>query len=74
MLFNSVKETNRLREETNSLLSKGMSNIYLKVTIQKKWHSQNLDFLYLKNLSWGKFFGSSNSRRYNWILQLLAGT
>ena len=36
MLFNSVKETNRLREETNSLLSKGMSNIYLKVTIQKK--------------------------------------
>ena len=74
MLFNSVKETNRLREETNSLLSKGMSNIYLKVTIQKKWHSQNLDFLNLKNLSWGKFFGSSNSRRYNWILQLLART
>ena len=28
-----------------------MSNIYLKVTIKKNWHSQNFDFLCLKNLS-----------------------
>ena len=33
MFFNSIKEINRLRKETNTLLSKGMSSIYLKVTI-----------------------------------------
>ena len=32
---NSVKEINRLRKEISRLLSKGMSNIYLKVTIEK---------------------------------------
>ena len=58
MFFNSVKETNRLKneinrllsegmwvfliiffnsiKEINSLLSKEMSNIYLKVTIEEK--------------------------------------
>ena len=35
MFFNSVIEINRLRKEINRLLSKGMSNIYLKVTIDK---------------------------------------
>ena len=34
MFFNSVKEINRLRKEINMLLSKGMSNIYFKVTIE----------------------------------------
>ena len=34
MFFNSVKEMNRLRKEINKLLSKGMSKIYLKVTIE----------------------------------------
>ena len=33
MFFNSIKEINRLRKEISRLLSKGMSNIYLKVTI-----------------------------------------
>ena len=33
MLLNLIKEINRLREEINRL-SKGMSNIYLKVTIE----------------------------------------
>ena len=32
--FNSIKETNRLRKEINRLWSKGMSNIYLEVTIE----------------------------------------
>ena len=40
MFFNSVKEINRLRKETNRLLSIGMWNIYLKVTTEKNWHSQ----------------------------------
>ena len=33
-VLNLIKETNRLRKEINRLLSKGMSNIYLKVTIE----------------------------------------
>ena len=36
MFFNSIKEVNRLRKEINRILNKGMSNIYLKVTIEKK--------------------------------------
>ena len=34
MLFNSIKEINRLRKKINRLLSKGMSSIYLKVTFE----------------------------------------
>ena len=64
MFFNSVKEINRL-------LSKGMTNIYLKVTIKKNWRSQNFDFLSLENLSQGQFLGSSNSGRFHWTLKLL---
>ena len=40
-----------------------MSNIYLKVTTEKNWCSQNFDFLSLKNVSPGQFLGSSNSHR-----------
>ena len=41
---------NRLRKEINRLLSKEMSNIYLKVTIDEKNQlSQNFDFLGLKS-------------------------
>ena len=38
MFFNSVQEMNRLRR----LLSKEISNISLKVNIEKKWHTQSL--------------------------------
>ena len=59
MFFNSIKEINRLRKEIYKLLSKGMSNIYLKVTIEEKnWRSQNFDFLGLKNFSPGQFWGA----------------
>ena len=34
MFFNSIKEINRVRKEINRVLSKGMSNIYLKVTME----------------------------------------
>ena len=55
--FNSVKEINRLRKKINRLLSKGMSNIYLKFTIEEKnGHSQNFNILGLKNLSPGQFW------------------
>ena len=64
-----------LIKETNRLLSTGMSNIYLKVTIEKKWPTQNFDFLSLKSSSSGQLLGSSNWRRYitefsNLLLQL----
>ena len=49
----------------NKLLIKGISNIYLKVTIDKNCRSRDFDFLSLKNLSPGQFLGSSNSRRYH---------
>ena len=37
MFFSSIKEINRL-------ISKRISNIYLKLTIKKNWHSQSFDF------------------------------
>ena len=67
MLFSSNKDMNRL-------ISKAMSIIYLKVTIEKKWRSRNFDFLSLKNLTLGQFLESSNSRRYNWVLKPLVAT
>ena len=56
---------NRLRKEINRLLCKGMSNIYLNVTIEEKnvlkmfcWRSQNFNFLGLKNVSRYQFWGA----------------
>ena len=43
----------------NRLTSKGMSNIYMKVTMEKKLHSQNFDFLSLKNSPLDPFGGTS---------------
>ena len=42
IFFSSVKEI-------NTLVSKGMTNIYWKVTIEKKWRTQNFDFQSLKS-------------------------
>ena len=47
-----IKEINKLLKERNRLIDKGMSNIHLNVTIEKKSRTQNLDFLSLK--SFGK--------------------
>ena len=35
MFYSSIKEINRLSKEINELLSKGVSSIYLKVTIER---------------------------------------
>ena len=70
IILNSIKEINRSRKEINGLLSKGISNIYLKVTIEKKWRTQNFE----KSSSQGQNLGSSNSRRYHWIFKLLVAT
>ena len=61
---------NRLRKEINRLLSKRMTNIYLKFIIEKDLRPQNFYFLCLKNLSPGQFLASSYLCRYHWILKL----
>ena len=43
----------------NRLLNKGMPNIFLKVTIEKNWRSENFNFLGLKNLPPSHFLGAS---------------
>ena len=60
-----MKERKSLLKEIKRLLSKGMSNNYLEVTIKKKRHTRNFDFLGLKNLSPGQFLESFNLRRYH---------
>ena len=42
----------------NMLLSKGISNIYLKVTFEKKWRTQNFDFRNLKVCLQVSFWGA----------------
>ena len=59
------------KTKINGLLSKGVSSIYLKVTVQKKWCTQNSDFLSSKSSFPGQFLGSSNSCRYHWLLKRL---
>ena len=61
-------------EGINRLISKKMSNIYLKVKIEKNWLSPKFDFLSLKDLPPGQFLGSSSSGRYHWILKFVVGT
>ena len=55
MFFNLIKDINRFRKEINRLLSKGMSNIFLKVTTET---FSNFYFLGLTNLSPGQFWGA----------------
>ena len=51
---------NRLLKDTKSLLSNGMSNTCLKVTIGKKGRTQNFDFSSLKSWSPGEFLRNPN--------------
>ena len=48
-----------------------MSNIYFNVTTEKKWPTQNFDFLSLKSSSLGQHLRSSNSCRCQWIFNFL---
>ena len=57
MFYTSIKKINRLRKEIDRLL---MSNVYLKVTIEKSWQSQNLDSQNLKKIfTWSSNFKTS---------------
>ena len=51
--------------ELNRLLSKGMSNICLNVTMEKNWRSQTFDFQSLKHFSPCQSMGSSSSRGHH---------
>ena len=44
-----------------------MSNIYLKVAIEKNWLSQNFDFISLKDLSPGQFLGAQTHADIIWF-------
>ena len=70
MFFNSLKEIHRLRKEMKRLLSKGMSNIHLEGTVEKKWRAPDFGFLSLESSSPGMVLGSSNSCGYHWISKL----
>ena len=58
----------------NRLISKRISNIYLKVTIERKLVISKFRFSKSKKLSPGQFFGSYNSRRYHGMVKGLVAT
>ena len=55
MFFNLIKQISRLRKEINRLLSKVMSNIYLKVTVET---FSKFRFSGFKKFSPGQFWGA----------------
>ena len=67
MFFSSIKEINRL-------ISKGMSNVYSKVTIEKNWLYQNFNFLslrvYLQVSFWGAAAHAGITEFSSFLLQL----
>ena len=56
------------------LISKGMSNICLKVTTEKNLTFSKLRLSKFKNFLCSQFLGGSNLRRYHCILELLVAT
>ena len=60
MFFSWIKKINRFLKKINKFLNKGISNIYLKVTNEKKWRTQNFGFLGLKSFFLGQFLGAPN--------------
>ena len=75
MFFNSIKEINRLKKYVNMLLSEEMSNIYLKVVIEKKWRTQNFDwFSKFKNFVPRSALMSSNTHRCHSVSTLQVAT
>ena len=71
MFFNSIKEINRLKKELNRLLSKGMSNIYLKVTIET---FSKLRLQGFEKFVTGSVFGELQLMKISLSLKLLVGT
>ena len=64
MFFSSIKRITRV-------ISKGMSNIYLEVTIDKKLTFLNFSSQSLKNMTLGPILGSCKSRSYHGISRYL---
>ena len=59
-VFSSVKELNTLLKEKNRLLIKRMLDFYLKVTIDKNWHTQNFEVSFWGALTDADIFKLSN--------------
>ena len=64
--INMLLSNGRFWKEINRLLSKGMWHIFLNVSIEKKWYTQNFDFM--------PFQISSNAHKYHIIFKLLSET
>ena len=71
MFFNSIKEIDIVRKEINRLLSKGMSNIYLKVTIET---FSKLRLQGFEKFVTGSVFGELQLMKIFLSLKLLVGT
>ena len=71
MFFNSIKEINRLKKELNRLLSKAMSNIFLKVTIET---FSKLRLQGFEKFVTGSVFGELQLMKISLSLKLLVGT
>ena len=71
MFLIQLEKSIKLRKAINMLLSKRVSNIYLKVTIET---FSKLRFSGFKKFITRSVLGSSNSRKYLRILRLLAAT
>ena len=69
MFFSPIKEINRSFKEMNRLLNKGMSNIYLEVTIEKKWRTLILK-VPLRVSFWGAPTHADIIEFSNFLLQL----
>ena len=64
MFFSSIKQINQL-------ISKGMSNIYLRVTNEKKWCTQKFYFLSSKSSSLGQYPTHTDTAEFaNFLLQI----
>ena len=63
MFSTSIKDINRLRKELNRLLSKGIIRLRKENRLLSKGMSSIYLKISLKNVSPGQFSGSSNSNR-----------
>ena len=74
MFFSPIKEINNLLKDINKLLSRGISNVYLKVIIEKKWYNLKLN-LEVKKVRLQVSFGGTPAHAVinqfsNFLLQL----
>ena len=70
--FNSITEIKRLKKQKKKVIKKRNIKYLLWKYYWEKLTFSKLRFSKFKKCITGQFLGSSNSRRYHWILKLLA--